>query len=483
MIEIAVKYIERVTGAQPYTGNANRMCRGCVIDSRLVETDNIFVAFSGERVDGNEFAPQAIEAGAAAVILTKEPSRKLIRLADDHECAVFVTTDAEQFLLDLAQGYRSRMHCTVVGITGSIGKTTTKDILTELLSVRYRVHATQGNYNNLIGMPLTILSAPKDTQVLVLEMGMNSFGEIERLSTCAQPTYSVITKIGTSHIGMLGSRENIARAKAEILVGMPPSAENFEGRHSVLVLGGEDDYTPFIIDTFARPAGVDVLLAGTSEDDDVCARNIEVGADGCPEFDITLENGSQYHTGLSIPGAQSVQNALYAAAIASRMGIAQYEIDQVIHKLAITGRRQELRHAASGATVIDDSYNASPESMAAALDLLTRLDCAGSRIAILGEIGELGDDAARLHALVGAYAAAKKLDLMVCVGGDGAAEMARDAKLMGMPEQNISHMATTEQALARWGSVLAPTDLVLVKGSRFVGLDRFVEGVCADVRK
>ena len=155
----------------------------------------------------------------------------------------------------------------------------------------------------------------------------------------------------------------------------------------------------------------------------------------------------------------------------------------MFHKLAITGRRQELRHAASGATVIDDSYNASPESMAAALDLLTRLDCAGSRIAILGEIGELGDDAARLHALVGAYAAAKKLDLMVCVGGDGAAEMARAAKLMGMPEQNISHMATTEQALARWGSVLAPTDLVLVKGSRFVGLDRFVEGVCADVRK
>ena len=421
-------------------------------------------------MDGNDYAPQAIEAGAAAVILTREPSRKLIRLADDHECAVFVADDAEEFLLRLAQGYRARMKCTVIAVTGSVGKTTTKDILSALLATRYRVHATQGNYNNLIGMPLTILSAPKDTQVLVLEMGMSSFGEIERLSTCAQPTYSVITKIGTSHIGMLGSRENIARAKAEILVGMPPSAENFEGRHSVLVLGGEDDYTPFIIDTFARPAGVDVLLAGTSEDDDVCARNIEVGADGCPEFDITLENGSQYHTGLSIPGAQSVQNALYAAAIASRMGIAQYEIDQVFHKLAITGRRQELRHAASGAT------------MAAALDLLTRLDCAGSRIAILGEIGELGDDAARLHALVGAYAAAKKLDLMVCVGGDGAAEMARAAKLMGMPEQNISHMATTEQALARWGSVLAPTDLVLVKGSRFVGLDRFVEGVCADVR-
>ena len=482
MVEIAVKFLERVTGARPYTGNADRVCRGCVIDSREVEQDSIFVAFPGERVDGNDYAPQAIEAGAAAVILTREPSRKLIRLADDHECAVFVADDAEEFLLRLAQGYRARMKCTVIAVTGSVGKTTTKDILSALLATHYRVHATQGNYNNLIGMPLTILSAPKNTQVLVLEMGMNSFGEIERLSRCAQPTYAIITKVGTSHIGMLGSRENIARAKAEVLAGMPASTENFEGHHSLLVLNGEDDYTPFIIEHFARPAGVDVLLAGTSEDDDVWARDIQVGADGCAEFDIMLENGSQYHTGLSITGAQAVPNALYAAAVAHRLGVAQYEIDQVFHELRLTGHRQELRRAASGARVVDDSYNASPESMAAGLDLLCGLDATGRRVAVLGEMGELGDEAPRFHELVGAYAAAKKLDQLVCVGGELAGHMAAAARLMGMPEDRVSHMPDTASALARWGSTFSATDMVLVKGSHAVGLDRFVEGVCADVR-
>ena len=140
-------------------------------------------------------------------------SRELIRQADDRECAIFTADDATEFLLRLAQGYRARMRCTVVGITGSIGKTTTKDVLCALLATRYRVHATRGNYNSLIGMPLTILAAPRNTQIMVLEMGMDSLGQIERLSRCAQPTYSIITKIGTSHIGLLGSRENIARAR------------------------------------------------------------------------------------------------------------------------------------------------------------------------------------------------------------------------------------------------------------------------------
>lgn len=142
----------------------------------------------------------------------------------------------------------------MIGVTGSIGKTTTKDVLAACLAKRFRVHATAGNYNNLIGLPLTILSAPADTQMLVLEMGMNDFGEIARLTACTQPTFAIITKVGTSHIGMLGSREGIARAKAEILQGMPPSAENFEGHHSALVLHGEDDFTPLIIEKYARLA-------------------------------------------------------------------------------------------------------------------------------------------------------------------------------------------------------------------------------------
>lgn len=480
MIEIAVKYLEKVTGARPWTGNADRVCKGVVIDSRKVEADSIFVAFPGERVDGNDFAPQAIEAGAAAVILTEKPDRKLIRLADDHECAVFTCEDPEEFLLLLAQGYRARIRCTVIAVTGSIGKTTTKDVLAALLATRYRVHATQGNHNNLIGMPLTILSAPRDTQMMVLEMGMDAPGQIERMSRCAQPTYAVITKVGTSHIGLLGSRENIARAKAEIVSGMPASSENFEGHHSALVLHGEDDFTPFIIENFAKPAGIDVVLAGTSGDDDVSASRIELDEDGCPSFDIMFEDGTNFRTRLSVPGAQAVPNALFAAAVAHRMGVPSFEISETFGKLQITGRRTQVRAAACGARIIDDSYNASPESTAAGLDLLASLPCRGSRIAILGEMGELGDEAHRLHELTGAYAAAKRPDMLVCVGGEDAQALAGAAALMGMDEGDITVVPSTDKLIARYAHVLGARDLVLVKGSRSVGLDRFVEEVCAD---
>ena len=482
MVEIAVKYIESVTGARGVAGNGERLCRGVFIDSRLVEPDGIFVAFAGERVDGNDYAERALEAGAGAVVLTREPTEDERAVATRHGAAIFVTDDPEEFLLRLAQGYRARLRSTVIAVTGSIGKTTTKDILAATLSKRYRVHATAGNYNNLIGMPLTILSAPKDTQVMVLEMGMDGPGQIERMSRCAQPAYAVITKIGTSHVGMLGSRENIARAKAEVLAGMPASSVNFEGSHTALMLSGEDDFTPCIIENFARPAGVDVVLCGMSADDDVSARNIELDATGCASFDIMLENGSQYRTGLSIPGRPAVQNALFAAAIAQRMGVPQYEIDEAFHELKITGHRQELRGAPCGARLIDDCYNASPESMAAGLDLLSSLPAAGDRVAVLGEMGELGEESERLHGLVGAYAAAKKLDLLICVGGPHAEAIARSARLMGMSAESIFCVPTPEAALERWGSTLAAGDLVLVKGSHAVGLERFVEGVMGDAR-
>ena len=482
MVEIAVKDLGNVTGARLVTGNADRVCRGCVIDSRKVERDSVFVAFPGERVDGNSFASAAIEAGTAAVILTEEPSDELVRLADDTGCAVFVTDDPTEFLLRLAHDYRSRLGCTVVGVTGSIGKTTTKDVLASLLATKYRVHVTQGNYNNLIGLPLTILSAPRDTQVMVLEMGMNHPHEIERLTACAQPTFGVITKIGTSHIGILGSRENIARAKSEIVLGMRPSTEEFEGRHSALVLHGEDDFAPFIIENFAKPHGIDVVLCGASADDDVSASHVEVGEDGCPSFDIAFEDGASFKTRLSIPGAQAVPNALFAAAVACRMGVDAQVIGETFGKLEITGRRTEVRPAACGARIIDDSYNASPESMAAGLNLLAKLPCRGSRIAILGEMGELGDEAPRLHELTGAYAAAKRPDMLICVGGDNAQRMADAASLMGLDEGDIQVVPSTDELIARCANMLGENDLVLVKASRFVGLDRFVEEVCSDAR-
>ena len=272
----------------------------------------------------------------------------------------------------------------------------------------------------------------------------------------------------------MGSRENIARAKSEIVQGMR-AADDFS---PLLVLGGEDDFTPFIRDTFAAPAGVDVMLAGVSDDDEVCARDIRVDDEGRPVFTLDFGAGERIETMLAIPGAQFVPNAVKAAAVGIRLGVTPEQIDAAFRGLTITGHRQEIKRAASGARIIDDSYNASAESMAAGLDLLCSLICDGSRMAILGEMGEMGDEAARMHELVGAYAAAKKLDMLACVGGELAALMAESARMMGMDEDRIQVFADYQQVLDRMGAALEKDDVVLVKGSRFVELDRFVEGVC-----
>ena len=250
------------------------------------------------------------------------------------------------------------------------------------------------------------------------------------------------------------------------------------GTAPVLVLSGEDDFTPFIRDEFALPAAVDVVLAGTGADDEVRASNIELDVEGHPSFDLLLASGESAHITLAVTGAQSVSNAVLAAALAERLGIDAATMEAAFKRLAITGRRQELRRAACGARVIDDTYNASPESTAAALDLLEMLPVSGRRIAVLGEIGELGEEGPRLHALVGSYAAAKKPDLLVCVGTACAEEMAAAARLMGMPARSVAIAGDTERATELVRQSLRSDDTLLVKGSRFLGLDRLVEEVC-----
>ena len=476
MIEISVRELVDATGAHLLAGSPERLCRGCAIDSRQVGPDGIFVAFPGERVDGNAFARPAIEAGAGCVVLTREPEPAAIELARARGCALVAAAEPTEFLLSLAAWYRGRLCATVVGITGSIGKTTTKDLLAGLLAQRYRVHATRGNLNNQIGLPLTLLSAPADAEVLVLEMGMNHPGEIDRLSRCARPDIAVITKIGTSHIGMLGGRAAIARAKSEIMDGMP------EG--GVLVLSGDDDFTPLIADEALLRRGLVPLICGRGADADVRASDVALDEEGRPSFSLSLPGEEPVAATLPCLGAQSVANAVLAAGVAHELGLAAPEIQAGLAAAHLTGRRQEVRRAACGARVIDDSYNASPESMAAALDLLAQLPCAGRRVAVLGEMGELGEEAPFFHGLVGAYAAARRPDLLVCVGGDDARTMAAAARTMGLPEARVLVEPSTDALIsgAVGRDLLGADDVALVKGSRFVGLDRFVEEVCQDVR-
>lgn len=448
-----------------------------VIDSRAAAPGGLFVAFAGERVDGNAYLAQAVAAGCAVVASAEVPAETL-----DAARAAGVAVlraegdDCEEFLLRLSGAWR-RMHpgWLVVGVTGSVGKTTTKDMLRAGVSSQRRTHATAGNFNNLIGLPLTLLSAPEDSEVLVCELGMNHPHEIERMAAACEPTLALVTNVGTSHIGLLGSREGIARAKAEIVSGMRAHGEVAP----MLALPSSCDLTGLIADEYARPAGVEVVLAGTAAGDDVRASDVSVDAEGHVSFELSCADGWSRRVTLAVPGRKAVDDLLLAVAVMWRLGLDRDVAVGAVERMPASRMRLDVSRAASGTRVIDDSYNAAPASMASSLDVLASMACEGRRVAVLGEIGELGDEERRLHGYVGAYAAAKGIDLLVLVGGKSAAEMAEAARTMGMSEDAIELFGSVEQALEVMGPVLGPDDLVLVKASRAAGLDEFVRGVLA----
>ena len=343
------------------------------------------------------------------------------------------------------------------------------------ISSQRRTHATAGNFNNLIGLPLTVLSAPEDTEVLVCELGMNHPHEIDRLAAACQPTLAVITNVGTSHIGLLGSRENIARAKAEVVGGLVDHGE----LRRTLTLTSANDFTPFIADGFARPAGVEVLMAGSRAEDDVRALGVTLSAEGCATLAASCSDGWSREVTLSVPGRQVVPDFLLALSVIWRLGLDRDLACEAIERMPATRMRLDVQTAPSGARVIDDSYNAAPNSMAASLDVLAQMACSGRRIAVLGEMGELGADEGRLHGYVGAYAAAKGLDLLVFIGHELAGQMAEAARTVGQSEDALEVFPDVASAAATLGPILSEGDLVLVKASRAAGLDGFVKEVLA----
>ena len=480
MMQMTPAEVARVTGAQLLV-DGSRPCTALTIDSRTAGPDRAFVAIVGERTDGNSFAEAAVQAGAPFVTLTADAPAGLIDVAREADCALLraADDDAEEFLLRLAAHVRAAHDWAVVAVTGSVGKTTTKDLTAAALAGSYRVHATVGNYNNLLGLPLTILAAPEDAQVLVLEMGMNHAGEIDRLAACAAPHLAAITNVGTAHIGLLGSREGIARAKAEIV----PHVAADHGVSCVgpieqrLFLVGEDDFTPFIADECAGALGLPVTRVGWSEVNDVRGSQLAFDDGGHPSFCVTLPDGRSQQLGLALTGRASATDALIALGIATRLGVDVGVAAQRLAEARVTRMRQEVHTRADGLRVIDDSYNASPESMAAALDVLFSLNCEGKRVAVLGEMGEQGDEAPRLHQLTGAYAAAKNPEILAIIGGELADQMAEGATTMGMDIGQIARYDTVDAALDALAPVLGSQDLVLVKASRSAGLDAFAKGV------
>jgi UDP-N-acetylmuramoyl-tripeptide--D-alanyl-D-alanine ligase len=422
-----------------------RSFRRVVTDSRQVERRDLFVALRGEQGDGHSFVQEAVSRGAAGALVQHVPDD----LPDG--VAAYVVPDTLAALQRLAAGRRDRIPVEVIGVTGSVGKTTTKEITAAVLSARYRVLKNEANYNNEVGLPLTLLELRREHEKAVLEMGMYALGEIRLLCQIARPRVGIVTNVGPSHLERLGSLEAITDAKAELVESLPPDG--------TAILNGDDPrVAPMAHRTSAR-----TLLYGTSPDCDI--RGLDVEGRGLEGIAFTLEcGGRRTRIQTHLPGRHLLHNALAAAAAGLVEGLA---VDEVISALAVAQAplRLTVHRARCGATVLDDTYNASPSSMMAALDLLAELP--GRRIAVLGDMRELGAMEEQGHRSVG-QRAAEVADIIYAVGDLGrlTGEAAQEAGHSG-----VSFWDSKEEAARDLRGRLESGDVVLLKASRAMALE------------
>ena len=419
-------------------------------DSREVCPGCIFVAFPGERFDGHDFAARALEEGAAYVVLNHPvegvPAEKAV-----------ISPDSYHAMMVMGANYRSQFHPKVVGVTGSVGKTTTKQMTYAAIAGFGNTIKTEGNQNNELGLPRTMFRIGKETQYAVVEMGMSHAGEIERLSKCARPDVGIITCIGVSHIGNLGSQENICKAKLEICAGLPEGAP--------LVLNGDDPFLrKAVLPDHVRP----VWFSLGDENADVCALSIQQDEKG---MSFVLEDHEEGTFLVKIPamGRHNVANALAAYCAATRLGLNARRVIAGLADFEQTGMRQKVVHV-RGVDVIEDCYNANPDSMKAALAMFREYPCK-RRFALLGDMLELGDISRAAHEEVGRQAVENKVDYLVTYG-EQAKRIAVVAAAKGLP---TLHADTYAQAAETLLNKMQPGDALLVKASRGMALEKVLE--------
>lgn len=448
LIEIA-----RMSGGRLENGGDSLTATRVNKDTRSLQAGDLYLALRGEKFDGNQFVESAIRAGAVAAIV--DDASLPARFPD---FPFIVTGDSLLALQHLAAEWRSRLSLRVVGLTGSSGKTSTKDFTAAVLGERFQVTTTAGNLNNHIGLPLTILSATSRDQFAVWEMGMNHAGEIEPLARLARPDFAVITNIGVAHIENLGSREAIAEEKGVLIRLSSP--------HGTTIFPAEDDYAKLL----ASLAPGDIVTVGLQAGD-LRAEQIEFDSAGSR---FVLVNGAErVPATLPVAGEHMVRNALLAVAIGLEAGLSLEECAAGLAKSRLTAGRLQTK-AIRGMVVLDDSYNANPDSVEAALKTLAKIPAQGRRIAALGQMGELGDYAETGYRRAGRAAADGKIDILVTVGDD-TQPLAEEAESRGIAHvfrtENTATAATLLRSLAR------PGDLVLIKGSRSARMEQILTGL------
>lgn len=441
--------------------------KGAVIDSRLVEQDYLFIPIRGERVDGHKFIPDVFAKGALAVL----SEEKLENPAGPY----ILVESAQTAMKMLAAFYRRSLNIKVVGITGSVGKTSTKEMIASVLAQKYNVLKTEGNLNNEIGLPLTIFKIREHHQVAVLEMGISEFGEMHRLSEMAQPNICVITNIGLCHLENLITRDGILKAKTESFDHL---AEN-----GTVVLNGDDDKLcekkivngkPAYFYGLGQAAKTVEVEEGTKTlaEKGIYATGVE--AVGLTGTKATIHIGDEVAFDVEIPiaGEHNVYNALAAVSVAVQLGLTIEEMKRGIESVQTIGGRSNLIHK-DGVTIIDDCYNANPVSMKASIDVLSKAP--GRKIAVLGDMGELGAEEKQLHAMVGAHFAGKEIDALFCTG-KLSAELAKAARDSGGVKE-VHYYESKESLIKELLASRKEGDSILVKASHFMGFSEIVKAL------
>ncbi len=422
-----------------------------VIDSRKIQKDGLFIAIRGARVDGHTFIPQVMEKGALCSVSEQD--------LGDVPYPYIKVDSCEQALKDIAEHYRRSLNIKVVGISGSVGKTSTKEMIASVLSQKYNVLKTEGNFNNEIGLPLTVFNLREEHEVAVLEMGISGFGEMTRLARIARPDLCVITNIGVAHIENLGSRDGILRAKTEMFAFMNPDG--------TIILNGDDDK----LRGFTPDNGIQPVYFGLDPSCPYHAEQIRnMGLKGTTAEFVTPSERFEAH--ISIPGDHMVYNALAGIAAGQALGMTADEIRQGIEQLVPIAGRNHLIET-DRYSIIDDCYNANPVSMKSSLSVLSGADT--RTVAILGDMFELGNSEKEMHYETGAFAADAGINVLICIGGLSA-ETARGAREASSgSDMEVLHYDTKEDFLNEAGQILHKNDTILVKASHAMDFAKIVE--------
>jgi len=437
---------------------------GVVIDNRLIKKDYLFIAIKGARVDGHSFIPAAFEAGALAVLSEYEL---------ENPAGPYILVDScEAAMKKIARFYRQSLDIKVVGITGSVGKTSTKEMIASVLSQKYNVLKTEGNFNNEIGLPLTIFKIREEHEVAVLEMGISDFGEMHRLAEMANPDVCVITNIGLCHLENLIDRDGILRAKTE-------SFEHLT-ENGVAVLNGDDDKLCTKTEVNGRPT----VFYGIKEESvtEACGATKSIYATDVEALGLTgtkavihvpiKDAQVQFEVEIPIAGEHNVYNALAAVGVARELGLTATEMKRGIESVQTIGGRSNLIHR-NGMTIIDDCYNANPVSMKASVDVLAKAE--GRKIAVLGDMGELGADERALHYSVGEHFAGKGIDILFCAG-ELSVEIANAVRAVSKMTK-VHHFETKEALIEVLKETCKEGDTILVKASHFMNFPEIVEKI------